>query len=61
MENEMITVKEVAKYLRISLASVYKLINSGAIPHVRVGCRYIIPREGFLLWLGQNQNGGESI
>ena len=27
MENEMITVREIAKFLRISLPSAYKLVN----------------------------------
>ncbi len=58
MENEMITVKEIAKYLRVSLPSAYKLVNSGAIPHVRVGCRYIIPRQAFHWWLAQSGVGG---
>lgn len=61
MENEMITVREIAKYLRISLPTAYKLINSGAIPHVKVGCRYIIPREGFFVWMSQNTTGGDVI
>lgn len=61
MENEMITIKEIAKFLRISLPSAYKLINTGAVPHVKVGHRYIIPREGFLHWMDQNQTGGDTI
>lgn len=58
MENPMITVREIAAYLRISLPSAYKLVNAGTIPHVKVGCRYIIPREGFLHWVAQNTIGG---
>lgn len=58
MENEMITVREIAGYLRISLPSVYKLVNTGNIPHVKVGSRYIIPRESFLFWLENNTHGG---
>lgn len=58
MENDMITVREIAKYLRISLPSAYKLVNTGTIPHVKVGCRYIIPRSAFLFWIDQNMTGG---
>ena len=54
MENEMITVREIAKFLRISLPSAYKLVNAGTIPHVKVGYRYIIPREAFQFWVSQN-------
>ena len=58
MKDEMITVPEIAKYLRISPPTAYKLVNSGTIPHVKVGFRYIIPRSKFLLWLDQNTTGG---
>ena len=58
MENEMITVREIAKYLRVSLPSAYKLVNTGTIPHVKVGNRYIIPRDAFLFWLDNNTFGG---
>lgn len=58
MENEMITVKEIAKYLRLSLPTVYRLVNAGTIPHVKIGCRYIIPRDAFLSWVASNAPGG---
>lgn len=58
MDNEMITVKEIAKYLRVSLPTAYKLVNAGGIPHVKVGCRYIVPRYAFTVWLEQNSVGG---
>ena len=57
MDNEMITVREIAKY---SLPSAYKLINTGTIPHVKVGYRYIIPREAFQFWVNQNTFGGDN-
>lgn len=55
----MITVREIAKFLRISLPSAYKLVNAGTIPHVKVGCQYIIPREAFQFWVNQNTFGGD--
>lgn len=54
MEDEMITVHEIACYLRISWLKAYKLVNSGQIPHVKVGFRLIIPRFAFLKWLERN-------
>lgn len=60
MENEMITVREIARYLRISPPTAYKLVNSGQIPHVKVGCRLIIPRFAFVTWLERNSFGGDS-
>ncbi len=36
IENDILTVKEVAEYLRIGERSVYKLIKQGKIPAVRI-------------------------
>jgi len=36
MRNNILTVKEVAQYLRIGERSVYKLIKQGKIPAVRI-------------------------
>ena len=36
MRNDILTVKEVAQYLRIGERSVYKLIKQGKIPAVRI-------------------------
>jgi len=36
IENDILTVKEVAEYLRIGERSVYKLIKLGKIPAVRI-------------------------
>lgn len=58
MENEIITVKEIAKYLRLSLPTVYRLVRNGTIPHVKIGSRYLIPRDTFLSWVASNAPGG---
>ena len=36
MENDILTVKEVAEYLRIGQRSVYKLIKEQKIPAIRI-------------------------
>ena len=33
----MLTVADVARMLRVSKATVYKLVTEGTLPHVRVG------------------------
>lgn len=58
MDNEMITVKEIASFLRVSLPTAYSLVRSGSIPHVKVKGRYIIPKHDFLLWVSFNSFGG---
>lgn len=59
MKDEMITVPEIAKYLRISPPTAYKLVRSGTIPHVKVGYRCIIPRDKFMAWVNENAHGGD--
>lgn len=56
----MITVREVASYMRVSLPTVYKLLSEGQIPHVKIGVRYIIPRYAFHEWLDRNTIGGHA-
>lgn len=60
MNSDMITVREAASFLRISLPTVYKMIRAGMIPHVKIGHRYIIPRGQFLSWLNGNIYGGNA-
>ena len=55
--NGMVTVREIATYLRISLPSAYNLVERGAFPYLKVGCRYIVPRDTFMLWVEQNTVG----
>ena len=58
--NGMITVREIATYLRISLPSAYALIERGAFPYLKVGCRYVVPRDTFLNWVDRNMIGGNA-
>ena len=58
--NGMITVREIAAYLRISLPSVYHLLDRKAFPYLKVGRRYVVPRDTFLLWVDQNTIGGNA-
>lgn len=59
-ESEMMTVREVATYLRISLPSAYKLIHYGELPHVNIGERIIVPKDVLMLWLSSRIAGGDA-
>lgn len=45
------TPNEVAKLLRIRLATVYDLIKCGDLPAIRIGKNYKIPKEAFDSWV----------
>jgi excisionase family DNA binding protein len=56
MDDEYITVNEVAEQLRVSLKTVYNLINDKKLPHVRIGRSIRIERKKFNQWLATRQN-----
>lgn len=59
LADEMLTVPEIAKRLRVSLPSAYNLVGEGGIPHVRLSERRIrVPRSAFESWLLERTVGG---
>jgi excisionase family DNA binding protein len=54
MENrlsDIMTIKEVAEYLRVPVSSLYKLAQQGKIPASRVGRRWRFRREIIDRWI----------
>ncbi len=47
----VIHVKDLAEILSISLTSAYCLVRSGQVHTVRVGRRYLIPKQSLLVYL----------
>ncbi len=43
MRDSLVTVREAAKYMRVSARTVYRLIESGQISAVRIGKQWRIP------------------
>lgn len=59
---ELLTIKEVAKRLRLSSTTVHKLIESGEFPAYRFGNATRIPKDEFETWLSSSkvsQEGGK--
>jgi len=46
-QNELLTVKEVAAYLRVGRVTVWRWCKDGTIPACRVGRNWRIPRDDF--------------
>ena len=46
-KNELLTVKEVATYLRVGRVTVWRWCKDGTIPAYRVGRNWRIPRDDF--------------
>ena len=51
----LLDVAEMARWLRLTPKGVYGLIESGRIPHVKVGGRIRFEREAVLRWLGKSR------
>lgn len=52
---DVFEVKELCEILKIDRRVAYKLLNSGKIPHRRIGRYYKIPKEVVILYLKKNQ------
>jgi excisionase family DNA binding protein len=52
------TVAEAARVLGVSLAVAYRHVRAGDIPAIKLGGRYLIPRDGLArLLAGESLNG----
>lgn len=52
------TVPEAARLLGLSRGNVYALVRAGAIPAMRIGGRWIVPKRRFHSWLDQQATAG---
>lgn len=48
---DVVSVKELMEMLHIGRNKAYELLQSNAIHHVKVGCRYIIPKINVIAFL----------
>jgi excisionase family DNA binding protein len=51
--NGCLSPKELAKFLGIDLGNAYSLIRSTGFPSLRIGRRWITPRENLDRWLAE--------
>lgn len=53
---KLMTLEEVADYLRLSKDTVYRMANSGKIPASKVGNQWRFRKEDVDQWLEKNKN-----
>lgn len=53
-DGEVMTISDVAQYLRISEAKVYELARSGAIPALRIGKSWRFQKDLLKQWVRKN-------
>ena len=49
----------VAKVLGVSRSSAYELMHDYAFPAVRIGSRFVVPKEKFRQWVEQQTGGAK--
>ena len=54
--NEVLTIDELAAYLRISKSTTYKLVREGQIPSQKVGRHWRFRKEMIDRWLDQREH-----
>ena len=47
---------DVSRYLGISKANSYQLLNSKGFPTLKIGKRKLVPKDKFLVWINSNLN-----
>lgn len=56
--DKLMTLEEVADYLRLSNDTVYRMANTGTIPASKVGNQWRFRKEDVDAWLEANKNVG---
>lgn len=51
MESEILTIKEVAEYLKVTDRTIYRLANKGEIPAFKVGNTWRFERARIAEWM----------
>lgn len=60
-DGEVMTIKEVAQYLRISEAKVYELARAGAIPALRIGKSWRFQKDLLKQWVRKSAEANISL
>lgn len=64
MPEEILTVREVAEFLKVTERTIYRLATEGQIPSFKVGGSWRFQRSDLIQWMneqakGQTDRGGE--
>jgi len=59
MEGEILTVKELAKYLKMNEHTVYRLARKGELPAVKIGGGWRFKKDVINKWIETNSSNKE--
>ena len=52
----VLSAKDISRYLGISKANSYQLMDSKGFPTLKIGKRKLVPKDKFLIWINSNSN-----
>lgn len=55
-KSDILTLKELAEYMRVNTATIYRLVRTGKIPAFRVGNRWRFRKTSIDEWLNSNES-----
>lgn len=61
MEGSYYTIREAAKLLKVSPSLVYRLVEEGNIPHLRVASAIRIPTQALEDFIQNHMHGGVNV
>lgn len=56
LDDPILTVPEVARYLKISKSKIYSLVSKEKIPHLKIGRNVRIRRKDLHTWIDRQAN-----
>ena len=59
MPEEILTIREVADYLKITERTLYRLVQEGKLPAFKVGNSWRFRREDLERWISEQSRGTE--
>lgn len=57
MERDVLSVRDAARFLGVSLPLMYEACRTGQVPHQRLGRRILFSRAALLAWLARTNTG----
>ncbi len=57
----IMTVQEVARYLRVHAITVYRMIRQGKLPAIRVGRGWRFKKDEIDIWLHEHESNSQNL
>lgn len=55
-DQDILTAKDAAKFLRIGLTSFYALCKEKDFPSIKIHNKILVPKESLIKWINKNNN-----